>query len=107
WTDDALASSAALEEAHHAMEAHVGEAADFAVFPAHDEDRLVVDGEGQIIAGLRDLGSEPGRKPATPKQPLALEREDGGIVIEPRRQGGRLLMRPAREVVQPEEQGLG
>jgi len=105
--DDALDTSPPVEQAHHPMQADVGKAADGAVLAADGEDRLVVDGKGQIVARLGDLGGEPRAEPALGEQLPALEREDLFIVVEPGRKRGRLVRRAVGEAGELRQEALG
>jgi hypothetical protein len=51
----------ALDEAHHPVQADIGEGADGAILAADDEDRLVVDGEAEVVAGLGISAASPGQ----------------------------------------------
>ena len=78
-----------------------------AVLAADDEDRLVVDGEAEIVAGLGNLGGEAGAEPAPGEEPVPLPREDGRIVIEAGRHGGRRGQGTVRQPGELGEKGFG
>jgi hypothetical protein len=86
--DDPAAASPPLDEAHHPMQADIGEGADAALAP-NDEEGLVVDGEAEVVARLRDLCGEARAEPAAGKEFVPLAREDFRVVVEAGRHGGR------------------
>ncbi len=80
------------------MAAHVVEAADPPVLPAHRHHRLAEHFERVIVARLRNIVLVAHEVPGRAEDVLLLELEERGVVIEPRRQ--------AECVVVPDVRGI-
>jgi hypothetical protein len=73
------------------MPADVVERAHHAVVAADDDDRLVEEVEGVIVARLRDVVDMADHLPRRPEHPLGLVSEEFRVMIEPARQAQELV----------------
>lgn len=87
-TDDAARAAAGrtIEQARGAVPADVMKSADLAVAAAQGEQGLPEDVERLVITGVRDFRDMADDLPGGPENPLALEREEFGVPVGPRRQ---------------------
>ena len=93
---DDLAVAASGEEQAHPVQADVGEGPDFSGVVAHDEDRLVDEPEGEIVAPFRNGVGPAGTDPFPGKDPLPFQGQEGLAGIDAGRGRPRFREGPFR-----------
>ena len=70
---------------HSSVQAHVEQGANLPVLVTHDDERVLQDVPHDVVARCGHLGLVRDEHPAAREQPLLLEREDLGVVVDVRR----------------------